>query len=324
MRLQFQLTENQAAADLLTQVSTVGITGKSMKIKYTLHRTKGLSALTLMAIAFQPLSAAASEANNTDDQGKSNISITSSAALTSDYIWRGLTQTFGKPALQVGVEMQHESGAYLGAWGSNVTERWIPGANLEADVYGGFRVSVPAVQDLGLDLGLIYVYYPGGDYAKALDGKTFKGSSPNTLEAYAAATYKSVSLKYGRTLTKFFGWNENNSAPGVFSATATSAGVTGSTRGSHYVEINVNHELGDGWGANGQFGHQWIAHSTGLDWSYYRIGVTKSLPANWSVGLAYSRTNEPKAFDNYASLTGNGDAINAARPRLLVSVSRQF
>lgn len=291
-----------------------------MEIKNTLLRTKGVPALMLIGLAFQFSGAVAADANGSP----SGITVSGSATLVNDYIWRGLTQTFGKPALQVGVEMQHESGAYLGAWGSNVTERWIPGANLELDVYGGFRTPLPGVEGLGLDLGLIYVYYPGGDYADALDGNTFTGSSPNTLEAYVGATYKSVSLKYGRTLSKFYGWNENNSGPGVFSATAPSAGVTGSTRGSQYVELTVNQEIGDGWVANGQFGHQWIAHGKGLDWSYYRIGVTKSLPANWSVGIAYSRTNEPKAFENYASLTGNGDTVDAARPRLLVSVSRQF
>ena len=295
-----------------------------MEIKNALPRVKGISVLILIGLAFQSPGAAAADANKADGAGSSSLSVTGSASFTNDYIWRGLTQTFGKPALQVGVEMQHESGAYLGAWGSNVTERWIPGANLELDVYGGLRMPIPAVEDLGLDLGLIYVYYPGGDYAKALDGNTFKGASPNTLEAYVGATYKSVSLKYGRTLTKFYGWNENNSAPGVFSATAPSAGVTGSTRGSQYVELNLSHEIGEGWVASGQLGHQWIAHSKGLDWSYYRIGVTKSLPANWSVGIAYSRTNEPKAFENYASLTGNGDTVDAAHPRLLVSVSRQF
>lgn len=172
----------------------------------------------------------------------------------------------------------------------------------------------------GTAVGRSFAFH--GAYYRSHD--TTYGKVSNTWEAYIGATYKSVSLKYGRTLTKFYGWNENNSAPGVFSATAPSAGVTGSTRGSQYVELGLNYEIAEGWTGNGQAGHQWIANSQGLDWSYYRIGVTKSLPANWSAAIAYSWTTEPKAFENYASLTGNGDTADVARPRVVVSVSRQF
>jgi len=125
-------------------------------------------------------------------------------------------------------------------------------------------------------------------------------------------------------LSKFYGWNENNSGVGIFNTRAPNDGVTGSTRGSEYAELTFNAEVADGWILLGQLGRQIIADSTGLDWTYYKLGVTKSLPSNWVAGLAYSGTNEPEAYDHYESLTGNGERLNIARPRLLLSVSRNF
>ena len=41
-------------------------------------------------------------------------------ALTTDYRYRGITQTFNDPALQGGFVLSHETGLYAGVWGSNV------------------------------------------------------------------------------------------------------------------------------------------------------------------------------------------------------------
>ena len=41
--------------------------------------------------------------------------------LTSDYLFRGITQTNEKPALQGGIEWAHDSGFYAGAWGSSIS-----------------------------------------------------------------------------------------------------------------------------------------------------------------------------------------------------------
>ena len=63
--------------------------------------------------------------------------------LYSQYIFRGLTQTARRPALQGGVDYSHSSGVYLGTWGSNINwltdgGNWHSGS-LEWDIYGGFR-----------------------------------------------------------------------------------------------------------------------------------------------------------------------------------------
>ena len=44
----------------------------------------------------------------------------SNVALSSEYMWRGMTQTDGQPAVSGGFDISGESGAYFGVWGSNV------------------------------------------------------------------------------------------------------------------------------------------------------------------------------------------------------------
>src|SRR3954464_8485554 len=81
--------------------------------------------------------------------------------LVSEYRFRGIDQTFGKPAIQGGFDYSHESGIYLGNWNSNVSQgAGYPGGNIEMDFYGGWK---KAFGDFGLDLGAIYYYYPGSD-----------------------------------------------------------------------------------------------------------------------------------------------------------------
>src|SRR5476651_498722 len=47
--------------------------------------------------------------------------LTGNVGLFSQYIFRGLTQTNEKPALQGGFDYAHSSGFYAGTWASNIT-----------------------------------------------------------------------------------------------------------------------------------------------------------------------------------------------------------
>ena len=85
--------------------------------------------------------------------------ITGNAAVLSDYNWRGITQTSQDPAIQGGIDYAHESGFYLGAWGSNVDFGDCCDENVEIDLYTGFRGG----ETVTWDVGLIYYAYPGAD-----------------------------------------------------------------------------------------------------------------------------------------------------------------
>ncbi len=80
--------------------------------------------------------------------------------LTSDYVWRGVTQTGEKPAFQAGLEYEHETGLYAGLWGSNVDfdEDEPNAAQFEVDYYAGWRGETE--EGIGWDLSVLRYTYP--------------------------------------------------------------------------------------------------------------------------------------------------------------------
>lgn len=100
--------------------------------------------------------------------------IIGSVAFTTQYFARGLRQTDeGTPAVQAGLEYNHSSGVYLGAWGSNVSEEVIgAGAGIEIDFSAGYRGTFGDPK-FTYDVGLIYYYYPG--YEGSLDADWIDG-----------------------------------------------------------------------------------------------------------------------------------------------------
>ena len=264
-----------------------------------------------------------SNASLAEDIATPNVAVTGSITLVNDYIWRGQSQTWGNPALQVGLEVNHISGIYGGVWTSNVSNQWVPGGHIETDFYTGYRNALPdSWSEFHYDLNLLYAYYPEANFDQARFTPRLKSTQPNGLEASVAVNYKWLSLKTGRVLTSFYGWNTNNSPVGAFAGDPT-AGVTGSTRGSWFIEANANYEFSPGWSLNGQVGRETIRNSHNLDWNYYKTGVTRSM-GTWAANLSYSASSELAAINNFIGLNNNGDSYDAMKPRILVSVSRGF
>ena len=67
------------------------------------------------------------------------------AAMTNNYIWRGLTQTENEAAIQGGIDYAHESGFYAGTWVSNVNYGPSDVYSYEHDLYAGFAFETGAV-----------------------------------------------------------------------------------------------------------------------------------------------------------------------------------
>ena len=89
--------------------------------------------------------------------------VSGSVTVVSDYLFRGVTQTNEKPALQAGVTREHESGFYVGGWGSSIS--WL--ADSDPDVSGqveldGFIGYAGEFGDsgFGYDVGASYYWYP--------------------------------------------------------------------------------------------------------------------------------------------------------------------
>jgi uncharacterized protein (TIGR02001 family) len=86
---------------------------------------------------------------------ESAFEVSANLAITSNYVWRGMTQTANSPAVQGGIDLGYK-GFYLGAWGSNV-EFGDTANNLEADFYAGYKNEIAGI---GFDIGYIVYAYP--------------------------------------------------------------------------------------------------------------------------------------------------------------------
>jgi uncharacterized protein (TIGR02001 family) len=113
----------------------------------------GLSAVALFASLSTPALAQ-------EEEAAEPITITGSAALVSDYRFRGFSQSSQNVAVQAGITATHESGFYVGTWGSSIS---FAGSS-EVDIFGGWSGAV--AEGVTVDVGLLYYLYPkhgGGD-----------------------------------------------------------------------------------------------------------------------------------------------------------------
>jgi uncharacterized protein (TIGR02001 family) len=105
--------------------------------------------------------------------------LTGNAAISSNYIWRGVTQTNDQAGGSGGIDYSHDSGFYAGTWVGNVDFSGGAGAGeYELDVYAGFGGEAGG---FGYDLGVITFQYP---------------INPNTsfTEVYVSGTYSLVTI----------------------------------------------------------------------------------------------------------------------------------
>lgn len=199
--------------------------------------------------------------------------VSGSVALTSDYIFRGISQNNQEPALQAGVEYAADSGFYVGTWGSNVS--WLSDTvvpdddisnSLELDFYGGYRGKFN--DTVGFDVGALYYWYPG-DYPSGFN-------SPDTGEIYFGITAGVFAAKYFYSVTDLFGYADSD--------------------GSGYLDASVNWEFVPTWTLNAHAGKQWIENNEDFEYTDWKLGVTKSFDGGFAIALAYTDTDAEEAF----------------------------
>ncbi len=223
--------------------------------------------------------------------------LSANLSLVSEYRYRGISQTDGRPALQGGFDHVRASGAYLGTWLSTVS--WLSdqggiSSSLEWDFYGGYKGKVG---DFGYDLGLLHYHYPG----------RYPGGfvSPDTLELYVAGSWKMLTLKYSHALGNLFGFADS--------------------RGAGYLDLSGDFDLGSGHRLVAHVGHQHIPATAGRtrsDCSYtdWKLGVSREfLGLDW--GLAYVDTDaRGRAGQCYRNAFGR----DLGRGNVVLSVGKTF
>ncbi|MCB1894552.1 MAG: TorF family putative porin [Rhodocyclaceae bacterium] len=210
------------------------------------------SLLAVTVLAAMPLLSATAHAEESP--------ISANVALVSDYQYRGFSQTNENMALQGGFDYAHESGFYVGTWGSNVS--WLSdgrsdvSSSLEIDVYGGYSAEFSGV---GIDVGVLQYLYPGN----FPDGY----NSADTTEGYVGVSYGPVTLKVSHAFTDLFGIDDSD--------------------GSQYYDLSASHDIA-GFSLSAHVGRQKIEGGGSYnDWS---LGASTSL-VGVDVGLTYVDTD---------------------------------
>lgn len=230
---------------------------------------------------------------------------TANVGVYSSYVFRGLTQTKEKPALQGGFDYANDNGFYLGTWLSNIS--WFSDTNggtssLEWDGYGGYRKTW--ANGFLTDLGYLRYQYPGSfpDLAPGTE-------KPNTDEVYLGVGWKWATLKYSYSLGDTFGVEDAD--------------------GTSYLDLTVSVPLAEGFALALHAGQQKFkgssayADSIGTDnddlYTYedYRATLSYAFGGSWTVAGTYTHSSAKDA--GYTVL---GD--NLGDDQYVVSLSRAF
>jgi uncharacterized protein (TIGR02001 family) len=252
-----------------------------------------LLAGSVMAQTTAPAPAPAAPAAAPAPAPEPDWTFTSNIGLFSQYVFRGVSQTNEKPAVQGGFDLGHKSGFYVGTWASNISwiSDYVPqgappvSASLEWDFYGGYKGSLP--MDFGYDLGVLYYWYPG----KFPSGWT----TDNTTELYAALSWKFLSLKYS--------YSANNNTFGV-----------PDSRGSGYIDLTASYDVidkvNDVFGkvtVMGHVGRQVYRNNGALSYTDWKVGASTEI-YGVTVGIFGTGTNAEDA--PYTNIYGKNTAGN--------------
>ncbi len=158
---------------------------------------------TKIAVAF--LAAASSIAAQAAEAAAPAFTTSGNLAFTSDYVFRGISQTGGHTALQGGFDAAHTSGLSAGVWASNIS--WAASTSLEVDLYANYGFSLS--KDFSATVGYLAYVYEGN-------------SSINTGEINASVSAYGLTAKLSHAVTDYFG-------------------IAGS--GTQYYELNYAYEV---------------------------------------------------------------------------------
>ncbi len=211
-------------------------------------------------------------------------------SLTSDYRYRGISQTRLKPAIQGGVDYALPAGFYVGAWASNI--KWIKDlggdASVEVDLYGGLKGEI--VKDLSYDVGVLTYQYPSNKLSV----------NANTTELYGALTFGPATVKYSHAVTNTFGNPDS--------------------KNSFYLEAGASFDVGGGVTVTPHVGYQKIKGPASAPGTYTDYSLTAAMDlSGFIVSAAVVGTDADKTF--YSSPV-NGKELG--KPGLVLAVKKTF
>lgn len=196
------------------------------------------------------------------------LTLGGSATFTTDYVFRGISQTMQNPAVQASLDASYGI-FYAGMWGSNVDFGGGPFgqdiANIEIDYYAGIT---PEWKGVSFDFAALYYTYPGAyDPAGEFDYLELKTAASYTFgEAFTVGVSNYWS-------PEFFG------ETGDADALELSGEYAFSNKLFNFFTPSVS----------GLVGWQWV--DEGTDYTYWNAGLTLGFMDNWSADIRYWDTD---------------------------------
>lgn len=253
-----------------------------------------------MLLAALPLVLGAGSARGGQDEAVA--AVTANVGVATQYVSRGVRQTWGRPAVQAGLDYVHPSGWSAGTWMSTVSDKFVEKGSVEWDLYGGYSGSTGT---FGYSAMVYYYAYPGALV-----------SATNTRYDYgelsAGLSYGPAYAKYNYTFTRDFFGIEN-------------------ARGTGYLDLGANPSLGDGWTLNLHAGSTRVAGAGNEFWNWRdaKVGVTRAFDGGWNASLAFTRAWGPTdAYTNYTTgvpgASGRPAYSNTLKGTLVLAVTKTF
>ena len=233
--------------------------------------------------------------------------------LVSQYVYRGIAQTGGKPGIQGSFAYEHSSGVYAEVEASSssffsdlaadrvanaLPPEGASNSSLELDISVGFKNEL--ANGFRYDAGFMGYNFPG-NYAPGV-------TKANTDEVYGAVGYRWLTAKYSYSLGDTFG--------------------VSMARGTDYLEVNADVPVAEGLTVCAHVGKQTYKGATadtltaaGANPSYtdYRLGVSKEL-GGFDLGLAYSKTNAATGAGTFYHILNR----DLGKGTVVLSVGRSF
>jgi len=232
--------------------------------------------------------AAATPAKAQMDLG-SGLTLSLTPAASTDYLFRGISQTRNRPAVALTADLEHESGLYIGAFASNVAFLGT-NARQEIDVLAGYRFSLGGVK---LDAGLVWYTYPGYDAPSG-------GYDLNYVEFALRGSYTIDPVK-------------------LVGAVFYSPSFQLESGNATYIEGGADISLPFGLTLAGRVGYQWIDRNNRFgtpNFLNYSVALSRELFAGVTLSVGWYGTDIGQAS------CGGGQKI--CDDRFMATISRVF
>ncbi|MBF0190697.1 MAG: hypothetical protein HQL99_06040 [Magnetococcales bacterium] len=247
--------------------------------------------------------------------------VTANVGAVSNYLFRGLTQTWDNPALQAGVDYSHATGWYAGLWASSISDKLFADGWAELDLYGGFNGKFN--DDWTWTLGGIGYVYPGANYNDIIPAVA--DQSYNTFELNAGVGYKWITAKVSVAVTDYFGANKKT-------------GFNDNSKGTTYLDLTANVPLPESiftkdvtmplhvgyTNFSSQLAAANAAGVTNPDYADFKIGIAKAFEGGISLSAAYLYADNGKFWDNYPSAKKATDLKDQGGDNFVLALTKTF